>query len=295
MQVARRRQPDCKSCGNGNSIAAMATPASFDEFMDGLLPQLARTFVSAGGLARTSTVFLPCATSPASAVPPAVRTALWTREGRRHRGRRRSVWPTGSSPFCAAKVTWHCCWSAPMCTSAAAPAGAMHAGRRGTLLLHPGVIDELAATAHVDANAFRAPVSSASSITAGSHCNHGRGRRRIPAQPAAPRPPCRGVSHPGPRCRRRPERRAGRRRPERAGDAVLRVTTRWCWSRLKNRHRETRNWPSLPTASWVAWSWAMAVTWTSSSSLTTMTNAPPRSMPPCAQADQLADRQDRRR
>jgi glutamate-ammonia-ligase adenylyltransferase len=46
-------------------------------------------------------------------------------------------------------------------------------------------------------------------------------------------------------------------------DTLLRVTARWCWQRLKNRHREDRSLPSSATASWAARSWATAVTWTS--------------------------------
>ena len=41
-------KPDCKSCGNGNSNAAMATPASFDEFVQGL-PDGLRERVAAWG------------------------------------------------------------------------------------------------------------------------------------------------------------------------------------------------------------------------------------------------------
>jgi hypothetical protein len=42
------------------------------------------------------------------------------------------AWPTGSSPCCAAKVTWPCCWSAPRCTSGCCACWAQRAGRRAT-------------------------------------------------------------------------------------------------------------------------------------------------------------------
>ena len=57
-------------------------------------------------------------------------------------------------------------------------------------------------------------------------------------------------------------------------DAVLRVTARWCWQRLKQpRTARRRSSPSSATASWAARSWATAATWTSCSSTRTRTSA----------------------
>jgi glutamate-ammonia-ligase adenylyltransferase len=81
---------------------------------------------------------------------------------------------------------------------------------------HPGVIDELASDAMLK-SALSQQTSSTSWPCAGRPAIHGRGRRRNPAQSAAPRPPCRGLPHPGARYRRPHHRRAGGRRPQRPG------------------------------------------------------------------------------
>ena len=81
------------------------------------------------------------------------------------------------------------------------------------LLQHPGVIDELASqqllTDRFDAAAVRGRTGSAPRRAA----LHRRRRRRGAAQPAAPRPPRRGVPHAGARPGRRADGGAGGRRP----------------------------------------------------------------------------------
>jgi hypothetical protein len=153
------------------------------------------------------------------------------------------------------------------------------------LLQHPGVIDELASDAMLAERFQRRAISSAKSSTAATPCSHRRGRRRVAAESAAPRPPRRGLSHAGARCGRPPERGAGGRRPERAG-----------------RHRDAANHralvlaalaqppprgaalsPSSATASSVARSSVTAAIWTLSLCTKTTTSRPARCMPPlCA-------------
>jgi glutamate-ammonia-ligase adenylyltransferase len=97
------------------------------------------------------------------------------------------------------------------------------------LLRHPGVIDELASDAMLSERFDAAAFAQRPGRPARLAATHRRGRRRGPAEPAAPRPPRRGVPHAGARRRGRGSRsnrwpttqRAGRRRAARHGPLVL--------------------------------------------------------------------------
>ena len=144
------------------------------------------------------------------------------------------------------------------------------------LLQHPGVIDELASDQLVSerfsGRRFRERTGTAPALAA----DHRRRRRRGAAEPAAPRPPCRGVPHAGARRGRAAHGGAGGRRPERAGrrgaarDRALVLAAPE--ERGTARRRSSR---SSATASSAARNWATAATWTSCSSTRTRTSAAP--------------------
>ena len=170
-----------------------------------------------------------------------------------------ALW-TGWSPCCAARATCPAGGAARRSSSACSPAG------RGALAHAlpdaPPRRDRRAGRRPPAAWPLRARRVSGRTGRAPRRLDaQRRGRRRRgPARHPAPRPPCRGLPHPGARRRRRADRRAGGRRPLLLADATLQCTLDWVWRASRTATARRRASPSSPTASSAARSWATAAT-----------------------------------
>ena len=230
-----------------------------------------------------------CATTASCAWPACIaRAGAGGAAKARCTRRRRCASSTGSSRCCAAKATSPCWPSGPRCRTGCCACSALARWPMRYLMLHPGVIDELADERllhdRFDAEAYKRELEERHARAGSASA---RPTRSCCSTPAAPRPSRRGVPHAGARRRGPHHGRAGRRRPlgARRRDALLRAS-RWAWKHLKPRTAPSRSSRSSPTASSAARSSATAATSTSSSSTTTPRPSPtrrPRSTAPsCA-------------
>jgi glutamate-ammonia-ligase adenylyltransferase len=132
-------EPECKGCQGGKTAPVVTV-------IDDLLPQLGELYRQRLESWREHPRVLALRDEArARLMRLLTRTAQWVREDRVTRPPP-WVWSTGWSRCCAAKVTWRCCWSAPMCMSACCACLGQHVGRRATCCCILGVIDELAAS-----------------------------------------------------------------------------------------------------------------------------------------------------